>query len=184
MMAVPALSGWPIAPMRAGPPKGQTVRNPRSPRQSRNASPKKRPRAVHAGSARPASPTIAELDRMSPIELAKFLNQLSPAQRKQAEQDLRSYEGLSPDQKERVQRQYEAFQALPAAKQAEIRQAYESYRRSPPARQLAIQREIRTLKELPPQEQKRRLASSEFSDHFSPDERKTIHGLLEAPTDQ
>jgi hypothetical protein len=121
---------------------------------------------------------------MTPREREKFLNQLSPKQRKEAEKDLRSYDRLSPDQKERVRRQYEVFRALSTAKQAEIRRAYESYHRSSPARQAAIQREFRILKELPRREQKRRLASSALLDGFSPDERQALRGLLEAPSDR
>jgi Protein of unknown function (DUF3106) len=172
MITVSALGGWPIVSTRAGPPKGYTDRNPRSAKRSPEASP-----------TRPESRAIAELDRMSPLEREKFLRQLPPQQRKQAEEDLRAYDGLSPDQKERVWRQYEAFRALSPSKQAEIREAYDSYQRVAPARQLAIQHEIRILSRLSPPDRKQRLASATFEGKFSSGERKIIHGLLEVPAD-
>lgn len=122
---------------------------------------------------RPKDRPLDRLQRMTPVERKRALEDLPPARRRQLEQRLERFDHLSPEDRARVDR----FREFSSDRQQSVRRAFGDLNQMRPRRQDTVRRELRDLRGLSEADRRSRLDSSDFRERFGPREREVIEQL-------
>ncbi len=128
---------------------------------------------------RPWPNVLDRLERMSPEERRRVLDQLPPGRRAHIEQRLLEYEKLSPAERQRLRRQFRRFRQLPPERQETARRLFLRWRELPPQQRRALGREVARLRLLSDEDRAAVLNGADYRSRFTPDEREMVETLLE-----
>jgi hypothetical protein len=114
---------------------------------------------------------------MTPEEQERVLEKATPQQRERMLQALERWQARPPAQREFVYRQYQSLSKLPPGEQALVTRQMNAFNRLPNGRIRPVRAELIRLLRMPPAQRPARLASEEFMQRYSPEERQILKDL-------
>ncbi len=120
-----------------------------------------RPSAARAGKA------LDRLNRMTPEQRRRILENLPPDRRKRVEQRLDQFNSLPVQERQKLREQLERFRDLPPERQEAARRLFRKFNSFPEDRRLLLKEEFRVLQELDPAERGERINSDEFRSKYT-----------------
>ena len=137
-------------------------------------------RAPAAG--RPRLAPRTPLDRwlqMSPEQRERALEKLPPERRKLFRERMDRFNRLPKEEQQRLQQRVQRFRELPPEKQEQMRQELRRFYALPAERRDRLQQELELLQGLAEDERRARIASDEFRNKYSAEERELLRDLAE-----
>jgi len=138
-------------------------------------------RGPHRPKGRPGGPQglrmVERLNSMPADERSRVLGDLPPKRRAELERGLERYQKLSPEERENLSRRFRNFQELSPERRQAMREAFRRLNDLPDTRRRAIRREMTDLRQLTPESRQSRMASDEFKEKFSAEEREIMDDL-------
>ncbi len=131
-----------------------------------------RPRAPKARTTQ-----VEKFSHMSPQERKRAIEKLPPERQKQIERNVERYNQLSDEEKEKLRSRLEHFNSLSAEDQRRTRQLSREVTEMPEARRAEVRREMARLRRMNEEQRKKRLASGQYKDKYSTDEKRVIEEL-------
>jgi hypothetical protein len=126
----------------------------------------------------PARTPIDEFERMSPEQQQRALDHVPPGQRQRLQERLRRFNQLPPEQQRTLRQLYNRLHQLPPNQQESVRKAITRFSEQSADRQQAMRDELRSMATLPGQDREARLASKNFRESFSRNERGIVKDMM------
>lgn len=126
---------------------------------------------------------VERLNAMPAEERRRVLGDLPPHRRAELEKGLERYQKLSPEERERLSHRFRSFQRLSAGEREAMRDSFRRMIALPEGRRDAVRREMAELRQLSPETRQTRLASEEFKEKYSQEEREIMQNLSKAIPD-
>ena len=136
------------------------------------AAPRAPAKVAQAGSGAAKPPKQKQTPQSIPGKQIEQLQKMTPEQREKA------LENLPPERRQQIQKQLERLDQLSPEQRQELDRRFETLQRFPPARQRAVRQELQDLRKMPLAERRARLHSGEFSQQFSPEEQDLIRSVF------
>ena len=123
---------------------------------------------------------LERLNRMTPSERQRFLENLPPERRAAAERRLEQYERLTPKQRDQLGRNYEELQNLSPARRNQVRRLARQFNEIPEERKPMVRQELSELRQMNEDDRRARINSDEFRNKFTAPERQILGELSQA----
>jgi hypothetical protein len=127
---------------------------------------------------------IQRLQRLTPAERRRVLDNLPPERRRTLEHRLQELRHMTPEERRQAARALEDFRNLPPERQMKVRRLYNRFGWMPQDRRTLLSEEIRSLRELSTEERRARFDSEEFRGKYSPAEQRWLSEVSSALYDQ
>ncbi len=138
---------------------------------------------VRSPAARPGK-ALDSLNRMSPEQRRRLLQDLPPERRKRVEEQLERYNNLPANERAHLREQLERFRGLPSERQEAARRLFRRFNNFAEDRRGLLKEEFRTLQELEPADRRARINSDEFRSKYTLAEQQLLQdyaGLILPP---
>jgi hypothetical protein len=120
------------------------------------------------------------LQRMSPEERRRLLNNLPPERKRVMEQRLRDLERMTPEERRQARRMLDDFQSLPPERRQAVRRLFVTFNRMPEERRGVLREEMRTLSQMNEDERQERMGSEQYRTRYSQPEQEWLANLTRA----
>ncbi|HKE21147.1 MAG TPA: DUF3106 domain-containing protein [Bryobacteraceae bacterium] len=111
---------------------------------------------------------------MTPEEQQRVLEKAPPQQRVRLQEALDRWNARPEAQKQFAYRQYQSLMKLPPEKQTLLQRQMNALNKLPDDRKKPVRQELIRLLRLTPDQRQARFSSSEFSQHYSPEEQQIL----------
>ncbi len=138
------------------------------------------PLGGHRSKGRPGPQGLRMLERLNAMpaeERRRVLSELPPKRRAELEKGLERYQKLKPEDRENLSRRFRSFQQLSPDERQAMREAFRRMNELPNDRRRALHRELLELRQMPSETRQSHVASGEFKEKFSPEEREIMENL-------
>jgi hypothetical protein len=120
------------------------------------------------------------LQRMSPEERRRLLNNLPPERKRVMEQRLRQLEQMSPAERRQTRRMLDDFESLPPERRQAVRRLFGRFNQMPADRRPVLREEMRSLGQMDDADREARMASDEYKSKYTPAEQEWLADLSRA----
>ncbi|MEK7407779.1 MAG: DUF3106 domain-containing protein [Acidobacteriota bacterium] len=134
--------------------------------QSRRAVAPPRPPAAKVFGPR-AGRVLDRLNRMTPEERRRTLQNLPPDRRQRVEEQLERYNRLPAQEQQRLRLQLDRFRDWPPEQQEAVRRLFRRFNAFPEDRRALLKEEFRALNDLEPADRRARINSDEFRSRYT-----------------
>lgn len=128
----------------------------------------------------PPGTRLDALERMTPDQQERFLNNLPPPRRAEARRMLDKWRQMTPEERLRARQTLGEFRGLPPERQRRVRMLFGQFNSLPADRQPVLRNELAELRRMDPEESKARMNSEEFRSKFSAQEQRLLSDLTDA----
>jgi hypothetical protein len=117
---------------------------------------------------------LERLQRMTPEQRRRALDQLPPERREAMRKRLEEWERTDPEERRRMQQQLAEFRTMPPEQQNRARRVFRQFQLQPPERRALMREELDAIRPLSLDERRGRMNTAAFKEKFSLAERRIL----------
>ena len=115
--------------------------------------------------------------QLKKLEQNPDFQRLPPDRQQRLRERLQNFNSLPPEQKDRILKRMETYEHLAPEQQQRVHEMFREYRGLPPDRRQELKHAFQQLEGMTPDERQKMLASPEYRNNFSDQERGLLRGM-------